>query len=336
MKKIICYLVVMLLLGSFCWTPSFAQTPLAREFKIGTSRVGGLHHTTASSIAQIVMKHTPMKMKVISTGGPTTWLPMMERKEIDLGVINVFEVQQAYYGKMMYEEMTKGKGYNILILSLGSPSTLGALARSNSPVQRLTDLKGKKFPRFKGQLALDACFMGFLANAGLTYDDVVQVQRASLYDTVMDDMREGKVDATVLPLNSAKVIELHTALGIRFLNCDDSPEAMKRTREVFPYYIERVTKGAGINEPTNLLSYNNTISAREDLGDEAAYEIVKTIWENYEELGAIHGYLKTWTPEIMVSPIATVPYHPGAVKWYKEKGAWTNELEQRQKSLIKK
>lgn len=336
MKKIVYCLTTMVLLGCMCSTPTFGQAQVARELKIGTSRVGGLHHTTAAAIAQTVIKHTPIKMKVISTGGPTTWLPMMERGEIDLGVINVFEVQQAYYGKMMYEEMTKGKGCNILILSLGSPSTLGALVRANSAIKKLTELKGKKFPRFKGQLALDACFMGFLANAGLTYDDVIQVPRASLYDTVMEDMSEGKVDATVLPLDSAKVIELHTALGIRFLNADASPEAVKRTNEVFPYYVDKIDKGPGITEPTNLLSYSNTLSARGDLSDDVAYEIVKTIWQHYDELGAVHEYLKTWTPKMMVSTTTTVPYHPGAIKWYKEKGIWTNELEQRQKSLIKK
>jgi TRAP transporter TAXI family solute receptor len=335
-RKMAYCLVAVLLLGGLYFGDASAQTQVATELRIGASKTGSSHHLAASAVADILHKHTSIKPKVIATAGPTTWLPMMERGEVGAGIINSWECQQAYYGKTIYNEPTKGKGYNILLLSSGSPNTLGFCVPAKSNIKTLSDLKGKKFPRFKGQLSIEVCYLGFLANAGLTYNDVIEVPRASLYDTVVDDLTEGKIDATFITIDSAKVVEVNTTMGVRFISCDASPEAMKRTREYFPFYIQTVTKGPGIYGPTNMLSYSTTLSAKGDLSDDVAYEIVKTVWQHYEEMGAIHAHLKTWTPTVMVSTAATIPYHPGAIKWYKEQKVWTDEMEQLQKSLIKK
>lgn len=334
-RMMCCLVATAVLLGGFGLSVAQTPTSVSRELKIGTSRPGGLLHTSAAGISQILNKYTRMRAKVISTVGPVSWVPMMERGEIDVGIINVFDCYQAYYGEMIFKEATKGKGYDIRILSLGSPSTLGFFVPIKSDIKKIPDIRGKKYPRFT-ELSLDACFKGFLANAGLTYDDVIPVPRTSLYDTVVDDLQEGKIDGVTMTFPSAKLVELDTTIGIRAVSADSSPVAMRRTREVFPFYAARTEKGTGIKEPANLLSYNTTLSARGDFSDDLAYEIVKTIWQHYEELGAIHENLKTWTPEVMVSTNATIPYHPGAIKWYKEKGVWTSELERQQKLLIKK
>jgi len=65
-----------------------------------------------------------------------------------------------------------------------------------------------------------------------------------------------------------------------------------------------------------------------------AYQIVKTLWEHDKELGAIHVRLKDWTNDRFVSSKATVPYHPGAVKFYQEMGVWTGDMAKLQQNLL--
>lgn len=335
-KKVMYCIVVMVLLGGLGLSAAQTPPPLPRDFRIGTSRTGGFVHTIAAAAANVIAKHTTMTPKVIATSGAATWLPMLERGEIDAGSGTVLEAQEGYYGRAIYKEPTKGKGYNILTLSLAPGSTLGVFVRANSDIKKISELKGKKYPRLPGHLSQNLAFTGLLANGGLTYKDVIEVPRASLYDTVAEDIIEGKIDAAVLPLNSAKAVEINTVVGIRYLSCDPSPEAVRRTTEIYPSYVERITEGVGIKEPTNLLSHPNIITARGDLPDNVTYEIIKAIWQHYEELGTIHEDLKKWTPKTMVSTASPIPYHPGAIKWYKEQGVWTNELEQQQKRLMKK
>ena len=77
-----------------------------------------------------------------------------------------------------------------------------------------------------------------------------------------------------------------------------------------------------------------TLVASERLSDDIAYHITKALWENYQELAPIHPRLKFWTPDRFASVRAVVPYHPGSIKLYQEKGVWTKELEEHQKKLL--
>jgi TRAP-type uncharacterized transport system substrate-binding protein len=85
-----------------------------------------------------------------------------------------------------------------------------------------------------------------------------------------------------------------------------------------------------------LMAYNNYLIGRKDLSDEVVYQVVKALWENYGELGAIHVLLKDWTHERFVTKEALIPYHSGAIKFYIEKGVWTDEMARLQESLLAK
>jgi TRAP-type uncharacterized transport system substrate-binding protein len=62
--------------------------------------------------------------------------------------------------------------------------------------------------------------------------------------------------------------------------------------------------------------------------------VVRALWEFNQELGAAHPALKAWRPERMVSRNAFIPYHPGAIKLFKEKQAWSKESEALQIKLL--
>jgi TRAP transporter TAXI family solute receptor len=149
---------------------------------------------------------------------------------------------------------------------------------------------------------------------------------------------EGRSDASAsCAIGMAVVEELAAKKGARILPLDVSPEAIKRTRDKFPGYPVKVTPGpgkAGVEKEQYLWAYDIYIIARENLPDEAAYQVVKALWEHYKELGDIHVLLKAWTPDRFVTANAIVPYHPGAVKFYKEKGVWTDEMAKLQESLL--
>jgi TRAP-type uncharacterized transport system substrate-binding protein len=72
----------------------------------------------------------------------------------------------------------------------------------------------------------------------------------------------------------------------------------------------------------------------ETFPDEAAYAILEALWNNMEKYRNVHVLLRSLTQKRLATIEATVPFHPGAVKFYKEKGLWTDELEKHQKALL--
>jgi TRAP-type uncharacterized transport system substrate-binding protein len=85
---------------------------------------------------------------------------------------------------------------------------------------------------------------------------------------------------------------------------------------------------------TIVMGKDITLIAGMHLSDDVAYHITKALWENYKELAPIHPRLKFWTANRFASTRAVVPYHPGSITFYKEKGVWTKELEEHQKKLL--
>jgi len=83
-------------------------------------------------------------------------------------------------------------------------------------------------------------------------------------------------------------------------------------------------------------SYDFYFIASENLSEEAVYAITKALWENHKEFPAVHKLFKKCVPGNFVSEKATIPYHPGAIKFYKEKGAWTADMDKLQKELLAK
>ena len=91
---------------------------------------------------------------------------------------------------------------------------------------------------------------------------------------------------------------------------------------------------AGLAKKTMLLGKDITIVGSKMLSDDVAYAVTKALWENYKELAPIHPRLKFWTSDRFASTRAVVPYHPGSIKLYKEKGVWGKALEEHQKKLL--
>jgi len=76
------------------------------------------------------------------------------------------------------------------------------------------------------------------------------------------------------------------------------------------------------------------VTVPKHMGDEAAYEVVKALWNYNQELGTAHPALKKWRRERMVSKNAFIPYHPGAIKLFREEGIWSKEMEELQSKLL--
>jgi TRAP transporter TAXI family solute receptor len=334
-------LTLVLAMGMFMsWTikDAFAQQ-LPPILNIGTHPVGSFYNVVGTAVATVIGKHTPMKTTVKPMAGPAAWFPLVVSEEIDLGIANCWDSEKGYLGESIYKKLSKEKGFPIYLIAVSNWNTGGMVVAGDSGIYRYSDLKGKKvaanFPTPSLQLQAEA----YLANGGVSWSEIRPVPVSSVAEAAKAVI-EGRADATGTSAMGMPILnELQAKRGARFLPFDTSPEAVQRTREKFPGYPIKVTPGpgrTGVEKEEYLWAYDNYFLGRQSLSDEAVYLIVKALWENYQELGLIHVLLKDWVPDRFVSKEALIPYHPGAIKFYKEKGVWTNEMAKLQETLLAK
>lgn len=311
-----------------------------KVLSLGTHAVGSLVNTVGTGLATELSKTMGIEVKTVPLTGPQEWLPMINTGEMDLGVMNNWDSEQGWLGGATYAKPSDGKGFPISLLATGGTTLIGVLVPNDSDIKTGADLKGKRFAGIiTGSAGITAQEDAFLANYGLTRDDVTEISVPSIA-AAATAVIEGKADATGVALGMANIQELEAAKGARFLSLDASPEAVKRTNEKYQGSMVQASpapKNVGVRQPnTNFWSYNMYFVGRNNLSEETAYNIVKNLWENNKELTAINKNMASWTTDQFAVQDNTIPYHPGAIKFYKEKGVWTDAMDKHQQELLAK
>jgi TRAP transporter TAXI family solute receptor len=258
----------------------------------------------------------------------------MDTGETDMGVLTSADAVTSYKGIILYKKPFK----NTRILVLGGALQLSFYVPKDSPIDTVAELKGKRIPAdFPGIPIARLSSTAALATAGLTYNDITRVPVSDLQAGAQAFL-EGRTDAGWHSVGSPAVEEANARKGgVKWISVISTPEGAKKMEEIYPGSYPAVAKAGsatGIVKDTALLNNDIYLVASKDLSEEAAYEVVKALWEYNQELGDAYPALKAWRRERMVSKNAFIPYHPGAVKFFKEKQAWSKEMEALQAKLL--
>ena len=153
----------------------------------------------------------------------------------------------------------------------------------------------------------------------------------------LDALVQGRADVSTFALGGAKVKEADASVGVRFISTDCSPEGEARLREVGARLLSALGQGrssTGIVEDTCVVAYDLYLGAGRQVPDAAVEAVLKGIWDNVDKLAPIHPVLREWTRERAVDPDVTIPYHPGAIRFYRERGVWKPGMDQAQQRLL--
>lgn len=302
---------------------------------LATHAVGSLYNALGTGLASVLSRRSGFLVRVQPFAGPPAWIPSMEAGETDMGLVASPDVVFASKGTVLYKKPYK----NPRILVVGGTFYFGFYVRKASAIETAADLKGKKVPTdFPGIPVVKLSSSAFLATAALTYNDIVKVPVSDLAAAAQAFL-EGRTDAGWVGLGGSVVDEADARLGgVKFPAAITTPDAAKRAADIYPGAYPAVVKAGtatGIVKDTPLLANDIYLVAAKDFSEEAAYQLVKTLWNHNDELGTAFHLLKTWTHDRMVSPRAAIPYHPGAIKFFKEKGAWSKEMDELQAKLLR-
>src|SRR6266850_3778383 len=328
--------VVMALLNI---APVEAQN-LPRSLTIGTNPPGSVFYALASGLAKVVSEATPIQMTVQPYTGTSTFMPLLNSGELDFGLNNFVDMALAFQGP----ERLKIGGRNpfphipnVRLVMRGSPFLVGLLVRKDSPIKSIYEIKGKRLTgEYPAQLAVWYNLFGALASAGLTWKDMKIVSVPAVNEGV-DALVQGRADVTQHALNSAKVREADAAIGVRHLSIDCSSEGEKRLRQAVPGYYPRIVKAGtalAVVEDTCFVAFDICLTSHKAASDAVVAAVLKAVWDNIEKLPPFHPAFNEWTRERAVDPDVTIPYHPGAIQFFKEKGIWSAKMDEAQRKLL--
>lgn len=285
----------------------------AQDLRFGAGQQGSQNYGINAALAQEIEARSDFDASVQSFGGPTAYLPLLGTGELDLAAVVTPDLGDAIRGKGPFEGMPQDR---IRIVAPLLPSPVSLMVAADSGIEKISDLKGRKVAwGVPAQASLQPYIEGFLANGGLSEDDVQPVPVSSVGAGV-SALIDGKVDATLFALRAGKVVEADAAMGgIAWLSLDVSDEAVARMQQVAPEaYVLPVSGSAGItgiSEDINVMAYDYVLVARAGLADETVSRIVTILLENTEEIAAKHKVLTVLNKEVLTRRYK-LPYHPGA------------------------
>lgn len=303
----------------------FAAAAQAQQvWVIASNPQGSIFYSASAAIGKLLDEKLKVQVRVQPMAGSSTYIPLLDRGEIDFGLTNVDDTRSAYKGTGDFRQANT----NLRLIAAVFPLTLGAIVPNDSPVKSVADLKGKVMPwGYNAQTTGRVLQQAVLASAGLTINDVKTVPTQSLFSGV-DLLGEGKVEAAVIAVGTAQVQRANVALasrgGLRFLDMSTTPEALAAIRKLLParpITIQPAPYAVGIVAPTTIMAYNVFFSTSAKISDDVVYNVAKAIHAGKDDLLKGHPVFRGFEPNRMTEEVG-VPWHPGAVKLYKEIGQW--------------
>ena len=334
------YLLGVLLLTLLVQVAGAQGQQLPRAVTIGSNPAGTGFYAVPSAFSKVVSEGASMQMTVQPYTGTSTFLPLLNSGEIDFGVNNAVDMALSYQGP----ERLKIAGRNPFahtpnarLVMRGAPLLVGLVVRKDSPLKSIHDIKGKRVTgEYPAQLAVWYNLFGHLATAGLTWSDVKVVPVPAANEGI-DALVQGRADVALHALNSAKIREADSTVGVRHLSSDCSPQGEQRLGRAVPGYYTRLMKAGSalaVVEDTCVIAYDIYFSTHKAAPDQVIAGALKAVWDNLEKLSPVHPIFKEWTRDRAVAPDVTMPYHPAAVQFYKDQKLWSAKMDEAQKRLL--
>lgn len=290
---------------------------------IGTGGVTGVYYAAGGAICRLVNKDRGtdgVRCSVESTGGSVFNVNTIKAGELDLGVVQSDVGYNAYNGEGQFKD---GGAYKKLrsVFSI-HPEPFTVLSRKEANVSKFDDFKGKRFNVGNPGSGTRASMDQLLQAMGLdnSFFSLASELRPDEHGPALCD---GKIDGFIYGVGhpSANIQDPTTSCGAKLVPL--TGPAVDKLVETYPYYAKvAIPGGLYPNNPDDVQTYGvlATFVTSEDVPEESVYNVVKAVFDNFDDFKRLHPALANLKKEDMVKNGLSAPLHKGAEKYFKEKG----------------
>ncbi|TVS02720.1 MAG: TAXI family TRAP transporter solute-binding subunit [Rhodobacteraceae bacterium] len=295
-----------------------AAPAVAQELSIATGGTGGVYFPYGGGVAEVINRHVDGATGSAEvTGASVENVALVSRGDSDLALALADTVYQAFNGEGAFEGRQVSE---IRALMSIYPNAVQIVTLADSGITSLEDLRGQRVSVGAPGSGTEVSAQTLLAANGITYDDFTP-ERLNFNETA-DALRDGDIAAgfwSVGPPTSS-IMNLATTRDIAIIPMSDEEIANAiEVEPTFAPYTLRAGMYDGVDEPVQTISTPNVMIVHEDMDEELVYNIARAIYENVDELIAIHPAANDTTPEFSIAS-TPIPFHPGALRYLEEIG----------------
>ncbi|MGD8366722.1 MAG: TAXI family TRAP transporter solute-binding subunit [Desulfobacterales bacterium] len=301
---------------------AFAAPPASamRFLSFGTGSPAGTYYFLGAGFASIINNNVPgVRVAAESTAASTENARLMIRGEMEMGLACMGTLKDLKDQGMDVDQ--------VRLVAVGHTSDTHWIVRKESTIQSIADFRGKVIgvgPA--GSATLNIYSKKHLETGwGLTFDDFSP--KYISFSEVTRGIRDNTIDAGIIAAGAplASVMELARDIPIRLIETE--PAALQKLRAKYSNVVPLIIPAGtyeGIDKDVHTYTLPQMWLCRTDLDEDLVYKIIKAVYEHEEEKNAIHPLAKMYNVKnaFRGSPGVPVGFHPGAIKYYKEKGIW--------------
>ena len=299
---------------------ALAQQPV--NIAIATGGTGGVYYPMGGGMANVLSKYLPgVQATARVTGGSVDNLKLIGSKQSEVALVMVDAALNALNG----EDKFKDNKVPVRTLMVLYPNRMHVVTVEGTGISKMSDLKGKRVSTGSPGSATEVMAFRVIEAAGLDKDKDMTRERLGVAEST-NAIKDRKIDAYfwVGGLPTAAVTDLGATPGVKLKLVDTADLTEKMNAKYGALYSKGVIPAKtypGQDADNKIAVVQNILVANADMPDKVAYDIVKTIMEKKPELVAVHKEANSFEIAQQTKENTTIPWHPGAAKYFKEKGA---------------
>lgn len=295
-----------------------------KSITIGTNPAGTTYNVLGGLFAKTFQEKLGIRSTAQPHSGSSVYLPLIDKGEITVGLNSSLDTGLAYNGRDPYNTATK----NVRSLARIWQLPYGVVTKAKDGYKSVEDLRGKRVVvTYKSNVSLAALNKVILATGGLGPSDYTDVPAGNI-PQALNLITEGRADAAFAALGIPLLHKAHAGIpgGVRIVSL-----GVKGTDAFMAdgltgagaLLVQPSKRNVGVEGPTNVAVFDTFVNISVNTSAEDAYKLVKTLHENWAALGGQHPVLKGLKPTQLAPVSNAAPYHPGAIKFFKEAGVWS-------------
>jgi len=302
----------------------FAGVAVAQQINIAiaTGGTGGVYYPMGGGMANVLSKYLPnVQATARVTGGSVDNLKLIGSEQSEVGLVMVDAALNALKG----EDKFKGNAVEVRTLMVLYPNRMHVVTVEGTGITKMSDLKGKRVSTGSPGSATEVMAFRVIEAAGLDKDKDMTRERLGVAEST-NALKDRKIDAYfwVGGLPTAAVTDLGATPGVKLKLVDTADLTEKMNAKYGSLYSKGVIPAKtypGQDADNQIAVVQNILVANAKMPDQVAYDIVKTLFEKRDEVAMAHGEAKAIVLDTQNNDNTTIPWHPGAAKYFKEKGA---------------
>ncbi len=293
----------------------------AQNLSIATGGTGGVYYPMGGGMAAVLSKYIPgMAATAEVTGGSVANLQLIGTGKPYIALTMADATLDAYKG----QDKFTGKPVAVRTLMILYPNRMHVVTIDGTGITKMADLKGKRVSTGSGGSATEVMAFRVIEAAGLDKDKDMKRERLGVAESA-NALKDRKIDAFfwVGGLPTAAVTDLASTPGVKIVMIDHADTVAKMNQKYGNLYVtDTITKDIykGMDHDNKIATVNNLLVANQNMDDKTAYNIVKTFFDKRDELIRAHKEAENIKMENQKADASPIPWHPGAVKYFAEKG----------------